>query len=447
MQHQDTRAKEGIEVLEIRKKPVFRLWTPQLALQDVTAVPDIIWSYTNFETLQNLSYDNQQLDRYLGLPNSPTADIEVVLYRLQRAHNYHVCNSASDSREGLISDAIWAERFEHLLHTEYQKMKVWVAEKRMLEEEIPLRLKYDTAISIELCAEWKDYWFFPAVPLPSRCSWTIPYNDHSSGYIWEDQAKTGYTWDKWCVEATVGRLRWTVERLNEGATGECRFHRDSVLAKFVDRVGEAVRRKRAELDEKEARKKAAKKEDEKEEDVDKEDYSQEEEDEDDILPEAMPRWYPRTRSSTHEAAETADLWHRLNTFLSIITTEPDAQTPRNSDSTESEPSLNDLNLESRHSEDFCDDDSQIGRTAHAAHPYLLPPSALSHVLVNHVNSNEGWYAYLEPYHEKITVWHKNNQDWVFLEEMLQQARKKVEGLEGDVPSLEDMPRELVGKYL
>ncbi|EHL00278.1 hypothetical protein M7I_3773 [Glarea lozoyensis 74030] len=252
-------------------------------------------------------------------------------------------------------------------------MKVWVAEKRMLEEEIPLRLKYDTAISIEL--------------------------------------------------------------LNEGAT-------DSVLAKFVDRVGEAVRRKRAELDEKEARKKAAKKEDEKEEDVDKEDYSQEEEDEDDILPEAMPRWYPRTRSSTHEAAETADLWHRLNTFLSIITTEPDAQTPRNSDSTESEPSLNDLNLESRHSEDFCDDDSQIGRTAHAAHPYLLPPSALSHVLVNHVNSNEGWYAYLEPYHEKITVWHKNNQDWVFLEEMLQQARKKVEGLEGDVPSLEDMPREL-----
>jgi hypothetical protein len=268
-------------------------------------------------------------------------------------------------------------------------MKVWVAEKRMLEGEIPLRLKYDTAVSIDLYDEWQDYWLRSAVPLPSEWRWTIPFDDHLSDYTWGDQAKMGYTQDKWCVEATVGRLRWTIERLNEGATGECRFHRDWILAKFVDRVRETVRRKKAELDEldeKEEMEKADNKEDEEEEDMNEEE-DEEEEDDDDPLPETMPSWYPRTRLSTHEALETADLWHRLNIFPSTITTVPDDEIPWDSDSTESEPSTYDLR--SRHSENSSSSDSEFGWTEYAVHPYMLPPSALSHVLVNHVNSNEG----------------------------------------------------------
>jgi hypothetical protein len=97
---------EGVYIMETPNPINPSLWTPRLTLVDVPAVPDITWSYTNFETLQNLPADNQELDRYLGLPNSPTDAIEVVLFKFKRAHDHRACNSDSESREGLISDAI-----------------------------------------------------------------------------------------------------------------------------------------------------------------------------------------------------------------------------------------------------------------------------------------------------------------------------------------------------
>jgi hypothetical protein len=252
------------------------MWTPQITIKDVTAVPNITYQLINHDTRLNLRAQNKILDELLNLPSDYNRPWKDAIVNRFLCHNYNspppishheenlrlisdllgqlmgftftiACKNNPKWRENLIAEEARHERFERLIRGEYAKMRVWVREKRMLEEEVGLRLKWNTWMTIGYVTQWIERYAGSYNVQDKPFWWTTALNDRDRDH---DQRITQND-DEWCVAATVQRFRWTIDIANaedtEGSVEELRdrrFRRQWKLNKFADRVATAVAKKR-----------------------------------------------------------------------------------------------------------------------------------------------------------------------------------------------------------
>jgi hypothetical protein len=246
-------SKSALEIPRNMDKSTFIVWLPKITVEDVIATPDIMCSWTHFETLYTLEEDNKKYDCRLALtPFSGHVEasheklMEDLIRKLINAHTSLTCYASPGFREGLIEEAANRERFEKLIRGEYAKMKIWVVQKRMLEAEVALRLKYDTSTSAtQIMLFYRHYGHDTETPLARNLSWTLAPQPSRSLNVDMD--------DEWCANATIMRLRWTIDNLNGSeppgsAAEEKKFKRNWRLSKFADQVHLAIKKKRQELD-------------------------------------------------------------------------------------------------------------------------------------------------------------------------------------------------------